>query len=297
MPAAAQSVRDTIASARLGSGYAQLLNLAATPDISAARYEVQDGDTKPSIDVVRLPYEARWLALSGDSDLYWRVAGGYLQTKADLPIEVASSGAGSISGKWSAYSLGGGLLAKFRLGNGFTLAPALDVGVARLDNRASYFGAATALQPLVDGLLFNWRTDAWLVTPSVALDWTRAEADRRTSIRGHSAWSWISSFSESDPVLKFKETAGVYSIRAEHAAPTRMRLLERSLDWVAYGGYAGFFGDNRNALGFTSVAEVGVGMEAPLATSGKNSNRVRVGASYLFGPSVKGWTISLGLQH
>jgi hypothetical protein len=89
----------------------------------------------------------------------------------------------------------------------------------------------------------------------------------------------------------------VYSIRAEYAAPTRMQLLERSLDWVAYGGYAGFFGDNRDALGFTSVAEVGGGMEAPLSASGKNSNRVRLGASYLFGPNVKGWTISLGLRY
>jgi hypothetical protein len=252
---------------------------------------------QPSIDVVRVPYESRWLALSGDSDLYWRVAAGYLQTKADLPIDVASSGAGNISGKWSAYSLGGGLLAKIRLGKDFTLAPALDVGVARLDNRASYSGAATAVQPILDGLLFNWRTNAWLVTPNVALDWTSAEAARRITIRGHAAWSWISSFDVSDPVLNFDETAGVYSIRAEHAAPTGMQLLERSLDWVAYGGYAGFFGDNRDALGFTSVAEVGVGMEALLSASGKNSNRVRVGASYLFGPNVKGWTISLGLQY
>lgn len=35
-PAAAQSLRDTVAAAGLGPGYAHMLNLAATPDLSAA---------------------------------------------------------------------------------------------------------------------------------------------------------------------------------------------------------------------------------------------------------------------
>jgi len=53
-PAVGQSVRDTIAGARLGSGYAAILNLTATPDISSARYVVDGGDTQPSIDVLRV---------------------------------------------------------------------------------------------------------------------------------------------------------------------------------------------------------------------------------------------------
>lgn len=296
-PAPAQSSRDIIAGARLAPGYAQILNLAATPDISAAKYNVTDNSSQLSINVLRIPYESRWLALSSDSDLYWRVAGGYLTTKSDFVANDPAVGYGSISSKWSAYSFTGGLLAKIRFGEGFTFVPALDVGAARLDNQADYAGAATALQPALDGLLFNWRSSAWLVTPNVGLEWSHSNANRTYSVRGHAAWSWISSFAEADPVLKFNETAGVYSIRAERVAPTGKRVYDRSLSWVLYGGYAGFFGPNRNSLGFTSVAETGLGLEAPLSTSPDKPEHIRLGASYLFGPNVTGWTVSAGLKY
>ena len=55
VPAAAQSIRSTIANARLGPGYAQLLNLAATPDMSAAHYELTGGDTRPTIESCVFP--------------------------------------------------------------------------------------------------------------------------------------------------------------------------------------------------------------------------------------------------
>jgi hypothetical protein len=235
-PAAAQSdaIRPVVESARLGSGYAQIVTLASTPDISAASYDLDSG---PTLDVFRLPYQARWLSLSPDADLYWRIAGGYLQLKQDLPVDLGSQGQGSVNSKWSAYSATGGLLAKIRFGRGFTFEPALDIGVGRLDNDASYEGAASALRPLLDGLLFNWRTDAWLATPSVALAWDQDESDRRIRVRGHVARTWIASFDESDPVLEFDETANVYSIRASDAAPTGTSLLGRPLDGVIFGGY------------------------------------------------------------
>ncbi|AMO23717.1 autotransporter outer membrane beta-barrel domain-containing protein [Ramlibacter tataouinensis] len=297
VPAAAQSVRSTIANARLGPGYAQLLNLAATPDISEAHYELTGGDTRPTIDVLRVPFESRWRALSGDSDLYWRIAAGYLEVKDDFPVDAPPGDAGGISSKWSAYSLSGGLVAKIRLAGGFTLEPALDLSAAELDNRTRYSGAATSLQPLLDRILFNWRTNASLVTPNLGLEWKLATPARTVKVRGHLAWSWISSFDESDPVLKFHETAGVYSIRAEHVAPTGMQLAERALHWVVFGGYAGFFGDNRKALGFNSIAQAGAGVEAPLSITRLDSTRVRLGASYLFGSDVKGWTVSLGFEY
>lgn len=297
IPAFAQSVSDTIASARFGSGYAQMLNLAATPDIGAAHYEIHEGEPEVSADIVRVPYQARWLALTPDADLHWKVAGGYLQLKSDFPLSSMPPNIdGSISSKWSAYSLSGGLLAKVRLGNGFTLEPALDIGVARLTNRAEYAGTATILQPLLDGLLLNWQTNAWLTTPSIGLEWRTAELAPRISVRGRFARAWISSFSESHPSLKFDETSNVYSIRAERGAPTAVHVLGHPVDWVLYGGYSGFVGANRRALDFTSVAEVGIGAELLASSGSERSNRVRLGASYLFG-SIRGWTISMSLQH
>ena len=91
--------------------------------------------------------------------------------------------------------------------------------------------------------------------------------------------------------------ANICSIRADYAQPTSYRIGERAVSWVADGGYAGFFGANRDVLGFDAVAEVGGGIELPLYTDRPKSERLRLAAGYLFGPDVKGWTIGLSLRY
>ena len=149
----------------------------------------------------------------------------------------------------------------------------------------------------MNGILFDWQTNAWLITPSIALQWATTFGEAKATVRGHVARSWISSFDESDPAQSFNETANIYSIRADYARPTGITVADRALNWVVYGGYAGFFGANSDALGFTSVAEIGGGFEVPLAADRPNGERVRLAAGYLFGPDVKGWTIGLSLQY
>jgi len=295
LPAAGQSLDDVIAGAKVGPGYAQLLNLSSAPDVSTARYNIDTGAEELSIQVGRLVHEQRWRALSDSTDLYWRGAGGYSWMSTGFPT--SSGGAGKISSSWRAFSLTAGLVAKIRLGDEFTLLPALDFGVARLDSRAKYSGTAVGLQPFLDGRLFNWDTNATLVTPNIGLEWSHRHDDRTTTVRLHAAWSRITSFEESHPVLTFRESAGVTSIRAEHVALTSLRVAERPLRWVVFGGHAAFFGPNRAALGFPSVSELGLGFEVPLVPGDATAKRVRVSGSYLVGPNVEGWSVSAAMQY
>jgi hypothetical protein len=291
-------IRAQVSSARLGAGYAQMIGLAATPEIAAAGYKIDSsGTTKPTLDVFRLPYQARLATLAEGVDLYWKVAGGYLRFKDDFPVTIAPSSPGNIASKWTAYSASGGLLVKAGLGAGFTLEPALDLGVARLDNSASYGGAASALQPLFDRLLFGWRTNAWLVTPSVGLEWSGAASDAKVTVVGRVGRTWIESFGETDPVQAFDEAANTYAIRGDFAKPSDLRVFDRTLTWVVYGGYAGFFGANRRALGFSSVADVGGGVELPIGADRANGERLRFSAGYLLGPDVHGWTAGVSVQY
>ncbi|HZZ14043.1 MAG TPA: hypothetical protein VFE79_25410, partial [Paraburkholderia sp.] len=181
---------------------------------------------------------------------------------------------------------------------GFTFEPGVDFSVARLLNDASYAGAANGLKPTFDGPLFNWHENAWLVTPNAALEWSATLAPSRTlTVRGHVAWSWVSSFDESDPLLRFRETAGSWSIQSTYSAPTGAQLFARPLNYVVNAGYGGFFGPNHDALGFSTLANVGGGFELPFSRDNALSKRLQVGAAYLFGPHVRGWTVSLGLTY
>lgn len=290
-------VRAQVASARLGTGYAQMISLSATPDLSAASYRINAIDPSAELDVLRLPYQAKWLPLSDDTDLYWKVEGGWLQYQQDFPWNPAPGTAGTFGSTWKAYSAGAGVLAKVRLGSGFSIEPALDLALARLQNRTSYGGSAAVLQPVLDGLLFNWSADAWLVTPGIALEWTDSVGEGAVRVRGHVARSWIASFDETDPVQRFRDATNVYSLRADYVHPTEWKAFERPISWVTYGSYAGFFGANRNALGFDAVAEVGGGLELPLQPDAPRAERVRLQAAYLFGSGVRGWTVGLGMQY
>ena len=295
LTATAQSVRDAIAGAGLGSGYAQMLNLASTPDLSSAQYKVSDDDPDTTIGLTRIPYESKWVALTPTTDLYWRIAGSHFQMKDTLTVQVFEVG-GTVDSRWTAWSATAGVYTSTELGSGFRIQPAVDFGFARLDNSGSYRGPAVDLKPVLDGLLFNWNMYAWLVTPSLAMEWADVTPERRMRIRTHAAYSWIQSFDESNRVLGFRENAGTYSVRGEYAAPTGLRIMDRSLDWVGFASYGGFFGGNRGALGFTTVSEVGAGLESPFDKGNPLGQQVRVSASYLFGPSIRGWTVGIGLE-
>jgi hypothetical protein len=291
--ARADSVGDQLSAARLGSGYAQMLNLAATPDVSAARYDV---DTRPAttINVVRLPYETTVASLMPGVELLVRAAVGYMSYEGRFPVDIGGPGTGAVDAQWSAASLTGGLGLRVGLGSGWSFLPALDFSVARLENRASYVGSAGPLAPLFDGRLFNWGTDATLVTPNAGLQWLDASAARVLSLRGHVAWSSVRSHGTSDPVLAFDESASAWSVRAERLAPTGIDVFGMPLDWAIVAGAAGFFGPNRDILGFSHVAELGAALEIPV--SRRSPGRLRVGASALAGQDVSGWTVSLGMR-
>ncbi|MFM0201833.1 hypothetical protein PQR53_18420 [Paraburkholderia fungorum] len=100
----AQSSRDIIGAARLGSGYSQILNLTATPDISSAHLDVSDGAVPQSFTVTRIPYEGSLLTFSDRNSIGWRVSGGYLREKDEFTINAPNGAAGSIASKWSAFS-------------------------------------------------------------------------------------------------------------------------------------------------------------------------------------------------
>jgi hypothetical protein len=294
----AQSSRDIIGAARLGSGYAHILNLTATPDISSSHLDISDDAVPHSLTITRIPYEGSLVTFSDRNSVGWRVSGGYFREKDEFAVDAPNGAAGSIASKWSAFSATGGLFLKSRLGYGFTFEPGVDFSVARLLNDASYAGAATGLKPVLDGPLFNWHENAWLITPNAALEWSTSLAPgQQLTVRGHVAWSWISSFDESDPLLRFRQTAGSWSVQSTYSAPTGAQLFARPLNYVIDAGYGGFFGPNHDALGFSTLANVGAGFEFPLSKDNPQSKRVRAGAAYLFGPHVKGWTVSLALTY
>jgi hypothetical protein len=289
-----EQVRQTILGDRLGVGYAQMITLTSTPDISDANYRVRGENNEARISVLRLPYESRLVDLTADDALYWRMAAGYMTVKLDNAVTFSlPQGDGGANTQWTAYSGSAGLVAKFRVADGFSIEPAIDAGLARLTNEAQYFSVAQLFQPELDKLLINWATDEWIVTPNIAVAWTPTIDTRELELRAHVAYSRIASFS-SDLVQGFNEWTGVFSVIVAYGIPTNQRVFDRALRYSVTAGYSGFFGPKRDALGFDSVTRVGVGVGLRFGT-GSDRRYLQLDAAYLFGPQLTGWVIELGL--
>lgn len=293
--ASAQDLAGLDLGGRLGPGYAQVLNLVAVPDVSTARYAIDDGGGRLYVDVTRLPFETQLASLGESAGLFGRVLAGYVRMETDLPLR--ASGPGQVSTRWTALGLTGGLSVRFHLTEAWTLVPGLDAGMARLSNRTDYTGSATVLQPVFDGSLFNWDANAWILTPHLGVLWDRTLDDGgRVHAQGHAAWSHVASHGEANPALRFHEKTGVYSFRVDRTIPSGHALFARPFDWLLFASHAGFAGPNRNALGFDTVSEVGAGLEVPIGPQANMTQRLRLGASWLFGGHVHGWALSAGMR-
>ncbi len=287
----AQSVPGATLGPLLGPGYAQMVNLSSSPDFTTARYHVHSPVTNTRIDVTRLPLSSRVHEWTETIAIETRLTAGYLRSAMELPTSATPGG--KVDTRWVAYGLSGGVAARIAFGNEFTFVPALDIGAAQLENHTDYLGPAAALQPLFDGTLFNWRSHAWQLTPSVGLDWLSETLERRLQVKTHFAWSRVASFGESDPALQFRRSVGAASVRFDRTMPLAWDWFGYSPSWVLLGGHTAFLGPSRDALGFSWVSELGTGFEWPSRGTSASPVGVRATVSALFGAHVRGLTASV----
>lgn len=207
----------------LAAGYAQMINVTLSEDLSAADYRLDEseGISDPRLQVARAPW--RFAAMhSAWGRVDWELQAGYLQISAGFPLSIEGLGEGRIDTDWTAYGLTLGVIGELPLSPTLSLEPSLRAGVARLENQAHYTGVAELLRPYVQGTILDWDTYSWIVSPSLALTSRRSWGSADTLLKGHVAHSWVVSFGESDPAVAFREGANAVSLRGE---------LERPLGW------------------------------------------------------------------
>lgn len=275
---------------RLAPGYAQMMELSAEPEISSATYEFRGGAVPYSVRVTRIPYESKVTDLGGGWALRGRLSAGYLKATT-----VFNTNPGTVATRWRTFSLTGGLGLEKALGSGWTAGLGLEGGLARLDNHAVYKGDAEVFQPILDGVLFNWQVPAWLFIPSLGVRWIEEGRLGKLRAKARVSRATVSTFHAPDPGLRFREASNAFSLSGELVTDTGWRVAGAPVDRVLLGGTSGFFGANRDALGFTSVSELGGGLQVRLPGRLGGLGKVRLSGSWLAGPGLRGWTFGLGL--
>ncbi len=297
LPLSAQSIvadarerlQNDIRNSNIGAGYAQMLNFFANPSVSASRLEADD-NTK--YDVIKVPIQYEFPAYENG----WRLALRGTLSHASAENDFTIFGSEKINGKWEADSalIGAGLSLpiderlSWHVGGQF--------GISRLENEAKYRGAVgEALAPILDGILFNWDTNARIGSLTGGVKYRTRLADRYAlDINARYTHSHIKSYSESRSLQSFSENTGTLAATADLEHPYAGTAWDLPLFGVVHAGATAFTGPNRDALGFTHFYSIGYSMGLDVTERSRYFEGFTLGAQYSFGKEVDGFSLIFG---
>ncbi len=164
-------LKDNINHSNIGASYAHLLNFFVEPDISSSYFEVDD-DAGTKFDLYKFPFQKTFPINDQGWETALRGTLSYATAKQKaqfLPDEI-------IDADWTAYSgnIGAGLI--IPVYDSLSFIGATDIGLSRLESDAKYKGEIleNTLAPILDGIAYNWDTNAWIGSLVLGLDYLKS---------------------------------------------------------------------------------------------------------------------------
>lgn len=277
----------------LGSAYAHLLAVAAEPEVSIARLDI-DSDSPNQEDSTlkgaHIPLY-REFEIKG-RDWHWYLQGslGYAILTDETSLELTADQLLGIDFEWTAYSglVESGLV--FPLGHGFSLAPGFSVGVSRLESDADFSSAVLEdlLAPDFEGVLYNWSTNALLSRAHLALRYDQQHGHYRIKSAAHLTYSHVDSYSESSHFTGFTDHSGAAVLKLDLSRRINSEQAKRPIRLIGHLGGTSFIGDTRDELGFSSFGEVGLSL---------GISQYAAGVLAVFGSSVEGVSLTFNYKY
>ncbi len=288
--AARSQLQDDLRNGNIGAGYAQMLNFFVDPSISASRLDSDDGTR---YDVFKIPLQYEFPASEGG----WQLAVRGTLSHASAENDFSLVNGEVIEGTWEADSalIGLGVLAP--TGENFTWFLGAQFGISQLENEADYRGEISRelVAPIVDGILFNWDTNARVGSLTGGVDYRTTFSERYDlDVNARYTYSHISSYSESRDLESFSEDTGTISLSADLEHPYGATAWDLPLFGVAHLGGTAFTGPSRDALGFTHFYSIGYSVGLDVGERSRYFDGFTIGAQYNVGNDVDGYSLVFG---
>ena len=283
----------SILNSDLASGYAHVLTFFIESDISASTYDVDD-EYNTKLNIYKLPMQKSFKI----NEEGWRLALRGIVGYATIDNSQNILGDTFIDSRWKAVSGSAGTGLIVPVSDNFDVITALDLGLSHMTNTGKYSGifSGTA-SSLLDGILYNWDTDAWIGSLVFGCDYTRLFRDvYDLNVKGRYTYSHVSSFNESNSFPAFDGNAQTVSLAVELKHPLGFSLARYPVSGIAHLGDTMFVGDNRKALGFDSFFDLGYSLEIDISDMGFFINSLRLGYQWNTGSDVEGHTVLFGLD-
>jgi Solitary outer membrane autotransporter beta-barrel domain len=258
-------VAQTIDNREVGSGYAHLVSFQAEPEIAGASFTVDSSSPDTSdtdINAIKLPLYKSFERPDQPWDWYAQGSLSYLEMESSSSLTFEDFLTAGLDQQWKAY---GGLLEAgliYPIGNGFSLASGLGIGISRLENKTDYSSnqGGDFLESLFEGTLYNWDTNASVTRASIDLLYDKRHGKYRVKGSTHLSYSYVDSFGESGKFAGFSDHAGMLTFKLDVRHPLNIDLGEHPLYVIGHLGNTTFIGSNRDQLDFTYYNELGASL-------------------------------------
>lgn len=274
--------------ANVTAGYAQLIGFIS--DASTSGYALNvDNRLGSKFDIVKVPLETE---IAEFHDMKLLLRGGFNYASVDSRNLLEGISKDVVKPQSEAYSGLVGLMLEYPFAKHWTLKPAVDVGIGRIENSISFRGAdALQARQLIQNLVVNWSTDVVLGNIGLGLQ-HRAELGNFTlTTSGVYNHSIISSFAEPSNLQGFTKHTDLLHFAADLASPLGLSPFAIPLTGVFHTDSTVFLGENSSALGFSNLVALGYRIEADLSKKNRYISQTAIGGNYLVGDNVEGYEI------
>jgi hypothetical protein len=229
----------------------------------------------------------------GDLDIGWqpRLQGnmGYLESSDHL--QSRSLGGDTSEFRTSAIEFGGG--ARFWTSQSFSFAPTVMALYGRTDDTYyaySRFGRQDLAYLQQQGIA-DWSVDTWTLRPAVNLQYIVALDRALITFSSDPTGFFTHGFNRSNAYLKVAGDAGLVTNKVDVDIPLGIEVYGHELRSGGYLSRTDMFGDLQEGLGVEHVNEVHARLVLDFLNQLWKVQWLGVGASYLWGTNINGWTV------
>lgn len=295
-------IRDSLSNALEDTHFAKgLVGLVLASDeleLSGGLLSVESGDSEDDTDIrtFSLPFQRTIDIHKSGPRLYLEGAVGYSNAEqsasdiydgADPMIET------SIKTNWITYGALAGVGLEFDLGEEVTIAPIVNLGIARLENETDYGGPGAAVSAAVlDGIAFNWDAVALSVGTALRAEWDHTISEGyELSIIGRYDLRWTDTIETDDDAQDFSTRSQIATLRGDVTGPTGMQLFERDLNWRTLLGFRHFV--EGDLFEIKDYVTIGGALEMPHTVL---DSTVSVNAALIVGEDLIGYSVGVGVS-
>lgn len=179
---------------------------------------------------------------------------------------------------------------------GLFLSPSAIVAVLRIEQKANYLNdfSRQVVAPIYEGIAANYRIDAYTVGGALAGGYEGKFGTVDTNFIVKYIHSYTASYDTTNSAQEFNANTDIVNARLTLAGRSSYTVGPYPVIWQAFLGHTHLVGPGDSQVGFSYFHEVGASIGLDIVSYGILLRSIRLGASYLIGDSVSGWSLILG---